>query len=72
MGISLFSLFSFIHRYNGYLYYAYPYPQLNPLSCGAARFPQSDTSYMTLIDSLDTLHVMGFDVLFVEAVRKLE
>lgn len=54
------------------MYYAYPHPQLDPLTCDKARFPQSDIPYMTLIDTLDTLHVMGFDTLFIEGVRQLE
>ena len=58
--------------YQSYLYYAYPSPQLNPLECNSARFPQSDVSYMTLIDTLDTLHVMGLDDLFIEGVQKLK
>ena len=51
---------------------AFPAPQLDPLACGKARFPQSDIPYMTLIDTLDTLHVLEFDDLFIDAVIRLE
>ncbi|XP_078690236.1 ER degradation-enhancing alpha-mannosidase-like protein 2 isoform X1 [Branchiostoma floridae x Branchiostoma belcheri] len=47
----------FQHAYNGYLQYAYPYDELQPLTCDG-----TDTwgSYsLTLIDALDTLLVMG-------------
>ena len=52
--------------------YAYPAPQLDPLACGKARFPQSDIPDLTLIDTLDTLHVLEFDDLFIDAVIRLE
>ncbi|XP_066289002.1 ER degradation-enhancing alpha-mannosidase-like protein 2 isoform X2 [Branchiostoma lanceolatum] len=47
----------FQHAYDGYLRYAYPYDELQPLTCDG-----TDTwgSYsLTLIDALDTLLVMG-------------
>ncbi|XP_059170885.1 uncharacterized protein LOC131952295 [Physella acuta] len=47
----------FYHAYEGYLKYAYPYDELQPLTCGG-----HDTwgSYsLTLIDAMDTLAVMG-------------
>ncbi|GFS09323.1 LOW QUALITY PROTEIN: alpha-1,2-Mannosidase [Elysia marginata] len=47
----------FYHAYNGYLNYAYPYDELQPLTCKG-----HDTwgSYsLTLIDAMDTLVVMG-------------
>ncbi|XP_078608056.1 ER degradation-enhancing alpha-mannosidase-like protein 2 isoform X2 [Branchiostoma floridae x Branchiostoma japonicum] len=47
----------FQHAYDGYLQFAYPYDELQPLTCDG-----TDTwgSYsLTLIDALDTLLVMG-------------
>ncbi|CAL1535448.1 unnamed protein product [Lymnaea stagnalis] len=47
----------FYHAYEGYLNHAYPYDELQPLTCGG-----HDTwgSYsLTLIDAMDTLAVMG-------------
>ncbi|KAK6972511.1 ER degradation-enhancing alpha-mannosidase-like protein 3 [Biomphalaria glabrata] len=47
----------FYHAYDGYLNYAYPYDELQPLTCKG-----HDTwgSYsLTLIDAMDTLAVMG-------------
>ncbi|XP_031560512.1 ER degradation-enhancing alpha-mannosidase-like protein 2 isoform X2 [Actinia tenebrosa] len=47
----------FYHGYDNYLKYAYPYDELKPLSCTG-----QDTwgSYsLTLVDSLDTLLIMG-------------
>ena len=71
MGNNSFYL-SLIHSYKHYLYDAFPYPQLDPLTCTSTHFTQSDLPYMTIIDTLDTLHVLGHDDLFVEGVRKLE
>lgn len=55
----------FYHAYNGYLNYAYPKDELKPLSCTG-----QDTwgSYsLTLIDSLDTLLIMGNQTEFARA-----
>lgn len=47
----------FYHAYNGYLKYAYPYDELRPLSCdGIDTYGKYS---LTLIDSLDTLAIMG-------------
>ena len=67
------TLFFFvINRYSSYLKYAFPAPQLDPLECTKADFLQSSIPLMTLIDSLDTLHVLELDYLFFDAVRRLE
>ena len=58
--------------YENYLHRAFPAPQLDPLRCGQAPFAQCDIPYMTLIDTLDTLHVLELDDLFVDAIRLLE
>jgi hypothetical protein len=55
----------FYHAYNGYLDYAYPKDELRPLSCTG-----QDTwgSYsLTLVDSLDTLLIMGNQTEFARA-----
>ncbi|CAK5122063.1 unnamed protein product [Meloidogyne enterolobii] len=55
----------FYHAYNGYLNYAYPKDELRPLSCTG-----QDTwgSYsLTLIDSLDTLLILGNQTEFARA-----
>lgn len=47
----------FYHAYNGYLNYAYPLDELQPLTC---RGVDTWGSYsLTLIDALDTLIVLG-------------
>lgn len=47
----------FYHAYNGYLDYAYPLDELQPLTC---RGVDTWGSYsLTLIDALDTLIVLG-------------
>ena len=62
----------FLFGYSNYLDHAFPAPQLDPLTCGRARFPQSDIHYMTLLDTLDTLHVLGLDDEFVDGVIRLK
>ena len=62
----------FTPSYENYLHSAFPAPQLDPLRCGQAPFAQCDIPYMTLIDTLDTLHVLELDDLFVDAILLLE
>lgn len=47
----------FYHAYNGYMTYAYPLDELQPLTCRGVDTWGSFS--LTLIDSLDTLIVMG-------------
>ncbi|XP_050426845.1 ER degradation-enhancing alpha-mannosidase-like protein 2 [Adelges cooleyi] len=59
----------FEHAYYGYMHNAYPYDELRPLTCDGV-----DTwgSYsLSLIDSLDTLIVMGLHEEFNKAVDRL-
>uniref|UniRef100_A0A0N5ARZ6 alpha-1,2-Mannosidase n=1 Tax=Syphacia muris TaxID=451379 RepID=A0A0N5ARZ6_9BILA len=55
----------FYHAYNGYLNYAYPLDELKPLSCTGMDTWGSFS--LTLIDSLDTLLVMGNETEFIRA-----
>ncbi|XAR57326.1 hypothetical protein NMG60_11025415 [Bertholletia excelsa] len=57
----------FYHAFNGYMEHAFPLDELKPLSCGG-----EDTigSYaLTLIDSLDTLALLGDKERFTESVE---
>ncbi|VDP09440.1 unnamed protein product [Soboliphyme baturini] len=47
----------FYHAYNGYLQYAYPFDELKPISCKGMDTWGSFA--LTLVDSLDTLVVLG-------------
>ncbi|KAF9914216.1 alpha mannosidase-like protein [Lobosporangium transversale] len=73
----------FMHGYQGYLDYAFPMDELNPVAC-SGRGPDranpdninindvlGDFS-LTLIDSLDTLAVMREFELFQEAIEKIK
>lgn len=62
----------FLFGYSNYMDHAFPAPQLDPLTCSKARFPQSDIPYMTLLDTLDTLHVLDLDDAFVDGVLRLK
>jgi len=60
----------FQHAYEGYLNYAYPYDELRPLSCdGVDTWGKYS---LTLIDSLDTLAVMGNYSEFARVVNLLK
>lgn len=70
------------HAFNGYMKYAYPYDELKPISCeGNERDYENDFNYgkndmmgnytLTLIDSLDTLAVLGDKQEFEEAIRNV-
>lgn len=57
----------FYHAYNNYMRYAFPKDELRPISCSG-----QDTwtnSSLTLIDTLDTLLVMGNKTEFVKGVK---
>lgn len=57
----------FYHAYNSYLNYAYPLDELKPLSCSGMDTWGSFS--LTLIDSLDTLLIMGNETEFVRASK---
>ena len=49
----------FYHAFNGYMEYAYPAAELQPISCQPGQFELVKLPLVTLIDSLDTLVIMG-------------
>ena len=49
----------FTYSWDCYMRHAFPMPELRPLSCSGGRFALSDIPMLTLIDSMDTLLVMG-------------
>uniref|UniRef100_A0A915PQ53 alpha-1,2-Mannosidase n=1 Tax=Setaria digitata TaxID=48799 RepID=A0A915PQ53_9BILA len=57
----------FYHAYNSYLLHAYPLDELKPLSCSGMDTWGSFS--LTLIDSLDTLLVMGNETEFMRAAE---
>ena len=62
----------FYHGYNNYMKYALPSGELRPVSCSGGTFDLIKIPYVTLIDTLDTLIIMGDDVEFRNAVHVLE
>eukprot|EP01060_Flectonema_neradi_P005369 TRINITY_DN13569_c0_g1_i1.p1 TRINITY_DN13569_c0_g1~~TRINITY_DN13569_c0_g1_i1.p1 ORF type:complete len:668 (+),score=108.77 TRINITY_DN13569_c0_g1_i1:87-2090(+) len=49
----------FYHAYNNYMKYSFPSGELRPLTCDGGEFSFSEIPCLTLIDTLDTLAVMG-------------
>eukprot|EP01062_Namystynia_karyoxenos_P059750 TRINITY_DN51173_c0_g1_i1.p2 TRINITY_DN51173_c0_g1~~TRINITY_DN51173_c0_g1_i1.p2 ORF type:complete len:835 (+),score=263.17 TRINITY_DN51173_c0_g1_i1:82-2586(+) len=49
----------FYHAYDGYMRHAFPEGELRPVSCTGGAFSLVNISGLTLIDTLDTLAVMG-------------
>ncbi|CAM9400427.1 unnamed protein product, partial [Chrysoparadoxa australica] len=49
----------FIHAYDSYMSHALPYGELKPLSCKGGEFHLVKIPLVTLIDTLDTLVVLG-------------
>lgn len=62
----------FYHGYNHYMKYALPSGELRPISCTGGPFELIKIPYVSLIDALDTLIIMGDDVEFRNAVHILE
>ncbi|KAJ2680458.1 hypothetical protein GGI25_000750 [Coemansia spiralis] len=71
---------AFYHAYNGYMKYAFPFDELNPIACvgrGRDRANPKNTSVndvlgdflLTLVDTLDTLAVIGDRAEFALAVQ---
>ena len=61
----------FQHAYDSYMYNASPSSELKPISCGPGRFELSRTKYVTLLDCMDTLLIMGNYTEFARAVERL-
>ena len=49
----------FYHAFNGYMEYGFPAAELQPISCQPGQFDLVKLPLVTLIDSLDTLVIMG-------------
>ena len=59
----------FYHGYDSYMMYAFPDAELRPLSCDGGPFELVKIPLVTLIDTLDTLVVMGNHSEFRRAVH---
>jgi len=57
--------------YDSYMYNAYPAGELRPVSCGPGTFSLIRLPALTLIDSLDTLVIMGNFTEFARSVERL-
>ena len=67
LSVSIFS-----SAYDDYIYNAAPnHPQLDPSTCSGGAFPPVPITYMTMIDAMDTLGVMGNWTEFARAVERL-
>ena len=58
----------FYHAYDNYMEHAFPHDQLCPLSCTGDDFEPTAGNMLTLIDSLDTLAIMGNTTEFARGV----
>jgi len=61
----------FIHAYDSYMYNAYPAAELKPISCTPGTFDLVRIPALTLIDTLDTLLIMGNFTEFARATERL-
>ena len=61
----------FIHAYDSYMYNAYPASELKPISCTPGTFDLVRLPALTLIDTLDTLVIMGNMTEFARATERL-
>eukprot|EP00536_Pseudo-nitzschia_multiseries_P002740 jgi/Psemu1/184255/e_gw1.38.116.1 len=61
----------FMHAYDSYLYNGYPAAEVKPISCKPASFKLVQIPGLTLIDSLDTLVILGNYTEFARAVERL-
>jgi hypothetical protein len=59
----------FYHGYNSYMDNAFPYADLHPLTCEGAHFDLIKVPLVTLIDTLDTLVILGNYSEFRRAVK---
>jgi hypothetical protein len=58
----------FTHSYDSYIQHAFPWDELLPMKCDGSSSPLTGGGSLTLIDTLDTLVVMGNYSEFVNAV----
>ena len=61
----------FMHAYDSYMYNGYPSSEVKPISCKPASFSLVKIPGLTLIDSLDTLVILGNYTEFARAVERL-
>eukprot|EP00978_Attheya_sp_CCMP212_P005562 scaffold12477_cov47-Attheya_sp.AAC.1 len=61
----------FQHAYDSYMYNAFPGSELKPLSCTPGTFNLVKLPSLTLIDTLDTLAIMGNYTEFARSVERL-
>lgn len=61
----------FTHAYDSYMYHAYPAPEVKPLTCRPGTFDLVKLPALTLIDTLDTLVIMGNFTEFARGVERL-
>jgi ER degradation enhancer, mannosidase alpha-like 2 len=61
----------FSHAYDHYMQYAFPAPELKPISCTAGTFSLVQIPGLTLIDALDTLLVLHNGTEFARATERL-
>lgn len=61
----------FQHAYDSYMYNAFPASEIKPMTCQAALFDLVRIPGLTLIDSLDTLVVLGNYTEFARAVERI-
>eukprot|EP00535_Pseudo-nitzschia_heimii_P003079 CAMPEP_0197193814 /NCGR_PEP_ID=MMETSP1423-20130617/28030_1 /TAXON_ID=476441 /ORGANISM="Pseudo-nitzschia heimii, Strain UNC1101" /LENGTH=1580 /DNA_ID=CAMNT_0042647111 /DNA_START=174 /DNA_END=4916 /DNA_ORIENTATION=- len=61
----------FSHAYDNYMYHGFPASEVKPITCAPASFNLVKIPGLTLIDSLDTLVVMGNYTEFARAVERL-
>lgn len=59
----------FYHGYDSYMQHAYPEAELRPLSCSGGQFELVKIPLVTLIDTLDTLVLLGNHTEFRRAVH---
>ena len=61
----------FYHSYNSYMEHAFPAAELLPLTCQPGTFDLVRLPALTLIDTLDTLIVLGDGLEFAKSVERL-
>jgi Glycosyl hydrolase family 47/PA domain len=61
----------FTHSYDSYMYHAYPASEVKPLTCRPGTFDLVKLPALTLIDTLDTLVIMGNFTEFARGVERL-
>jgi mannosidase alpha-like ER degradation enhancer 2 len=61
----------FQHAYDSYMYHAYPASEIQPLTCTGTSFSLVKLPALTLVDSLDTLLVLGNTTEFARSIERL-